>query len=1044
MEPADVFRQGLGSVLPRPPQHFFPRKPPPYPISLSREDTDSDAPHRIAHTLTACCRCRQRKTRCDPTLPRCLPCERSGSICEYFDTTKGKKISRFYVVKLQEKVRQLETELSQYIDEENEYPRTYEEMVRPGGMVQLNESDETPRYLGPSSGISMTRLLMEEAKRYTETKRIADLIPELRERRIDRGNRMQSIVSMAGSISGPAGRKKSYPMISAYPAPGLPSRQIADRLFEVFNQRAQFFTPTLHETVFAQDLNAVFDGDKDPYRNFVVRMVMATSLQKLDTQYAGLADSYYLAAMQYFEEVVRPKDIKTLQCLILIGQYSLLTPTRTAVYYVIGLATRICQQLGLGEEKTIALGISDPQTLDMRRRLSWIVTTNEFGLAHTMGRPSGFAKSDDLMDVRFFETAEDQNITPEGIRPGPVCEKKMVAIHFCKMRLLQAEIRRVLYEKKRPKPNHESDPWFIEAERRIEEWRDAAPEKPEWCRPWFTGRYHIMIVSLYRPSPQVPKPTSNGALKCFDGACYVINLSSQQVKKSAVDVTWVFLLTLYMSLNTLLWTISYPEVRAKHPREELEELVNVAVEIITQCSERWPGSSSAAQLYSVFAKACMQSYDSKEEPPAPNNTSNTPPSLADTSSPESEVSALSASGSSHQSQPQASGLFNTSSPFGYMFNASSEDISNQFVFDPNASPFGNHPTFRSNSIFLNPATDANGRRFSQFAPDFNSGEQQLSEQMEDLTPPATAISHNGVTPPPLSRGYNPRASPQSATTPTINSLPTPPESLAPPFTNPSLSPTPTGTAGRRTASPTPTPTMRNVSPAPMSIHASPNPVPSLKYEHSDYGVQQQQPQHQSQMKQQHQQPGMPPPRTAAFTIPSPMPQSNTQQRALPTTVTDWFNPPAPIISPHSFSIGAGVMSTGGYWGEGSTPSPFLSLGLRGNEGSYTIGGARPPAAGGGHHNPLSAGADGGGFGGGGMFAGNGAGGGGSGFGGEIGQYSFIPGQMGRHGSLSQEQQLELMDVLETEGMSDIDAFLSMDMGLGLGTGTGDDGGVRWT
>jgi hypothetical protein len=203
--------------------------------------------------------------------------------------------------------------------------------------------------------------------------------------------------------------------------------------------------------MFAKDLDAVFDGDKDPYGNFVVRMVMAISLQKLDTQYAGLADSYYLAAMQHFEDVVRSKDLKTLQCLILIGQYSLLTPTRTAVYFVIGLATRICQQLGLGEEKTITagydIGLVDPLTLDMRRRLSWIVTTNEFGLAQSMGRPSGFAKGNDLMDVKFFATVDDGNITEEGIKPGEPCEKKLVSIHFCKMRILQAEIRRILYEK---------------------------------------------------------------------------------------------------------------------------------------------------------------------------------------------------------------------------------------------------------------------------------------------------------------------------------------------------------------------------------------------------------------------------------------------------------------------------------------------------------------------------------------------------------------------------------------------------------------------
>jgi hypothetical protein len=52
----------------------------------------------------------------------------------------------------------------------------------------------------------------------------------------------------------------------------------------------------------------------------------------------------------------------------------------------------------------------------------------------------------------------------------------------------------------------------------------------------------------------------------------------------------------------------------------------------------------------------------------------------------------------------------------------------------------------------------------------------------------------------------------------------------------------------------------------------------------------------------------------------------------------------------------------------------------------------------------------------------------------VGEYydSFMN---GRHGSLSHEQQLELMDVLETEGMSDIDSFLNL--------GMGGQGGVHW-
>lgn len=180
----------------------------------------------------------QRKTRCDPTLPRCLPCERSGSVCEYLDTTKGRKINRNYVILLQNKVRDLEAELGQYVDEDGDYPHSSEDIVRPGGMISLggaDAGDETPRYLGPSSGIAMTRLLMEEAKRYTESNRISDLIPELHARR---QARMQSIQMTVPSLS----RKRSYPMTSEHPAERLVERGIADKLVELFKQRGKIYT----------------------------------------------------------------------------------------------------------------------------------------------------------------------------------------------------------------------------------------------------------------------------------------------------------------------------------------------------------------------------------------------------------------------------------------------------------------------------------------------------------------------------------------------------------------------------------------------------------------------------------------------------------------------------------------------------------------------------------------------------------------------------------------------------------------------------------
>lgn len=376
--------------------------------------------------------------------------------------------------------------------------------------------------------------------------------------------------------------------------------------------------PVLHEPTFAKDVEAVYAGNGDDYQCFILRMVIAISLQKMDTQYAGLADSYYLAALKYLQPVIRPMDLKTLQAFALLAEYSLLTPTRTAIYYVMGLAVRLCQALGINEERTITRGKgggkADCLEIDMRRRLFWCVWVMELGLAHSLGRPSILATSREHIDVGFFDAVPDEYVTPDGILPGaprPTL-KKWIAIHFFKMRLLQLEIRRKLYLKKRPLPKDDQDPWFQQMNAKLEDWRDASPSNDEGSglnKIWFIARYNTMVVMLFRPSPQVSKPSLVAAEKCFSACAYNIYVQREQITLGNVDMTWIFTQAIFMTVNTILWSLSYAGVRKKHPRDTVEKHLNTAMDAINLCSARWPGVVSAMQLYEDLIQAIMKIYD---------------------------------------------------------------------------------------------------------------------------------------------------------------------------------------------------------------------------------------------------------------------------------------------------------------------------------------------------------------------------------------------------------------------------------------------------
>lgn len=124
-----------------------------------------------------------------------------------------------------------------------------------------------------------------------------------------------------------------------------------------------------------------------------------------------------------------------------------------------------------------------------------------------------------------------------------------------------------------------------------------------------------MVVFMYRPSPQVPRPSLQAAIRCFDACQYNIYMTQKQIETKTVDVTWIFVQAIFMCVNTMLWTLSYSEVRRKHSREEVEGHMNVALESISLSSERWPGVASAMELYYNLIGACMKIFDKDGDVP---------------------------------------------------------------------------------------------------------------------------------------------------------------------------------------------------------------------------------------------------------------------------------------------------------------------------------------------------------------------------------------------------------------------------------------------
>ncbi|KAF8454189.1 fungal-specific transcription factor domain-containing protein [Terfezia claveryi] len=576
--------------------------------NLGESSQASLGPPKLYHTLTACTRCRSRKTRCDAGLPKCGPCERSGAHCEFFDTTKQKNIPRSYVLHLQTRVRELEAQIAQQEIMLNDVEQSDSgELVRGVGMVKFDDEKGEPRFVGTSSGITMTRLVIDFAKKHLEK----ESVKEIKEHRNNfrQGQR----------IAGTPGVHIPSPVALPGAALQLPSREVTDRLVEIFLQKAQFILPLLHEPTFLGYVDDIYDkGDTDPVKLFQLKNVLAISMQKLSPNYAQLADSYYLASFEHLEDIMEPMDMTTLQCLALMCSYSLLTPTRTAVYHVVGIVVRLCIQLGYSQEKTIGLSDVplDPITMDLRRRLFWVIASFEYGLSHVLGRPSGFATMDGYVDVKFYEPVEDQYITKDGVLPAPKSPKKLISMHFFRLRRLQAQIRQRLYQNPRPTPKDDTDPWFSEMNAKIEAWRKAAPISDHGSgltNDWFIHRYNNLIMFLYRPSPQIPEPSVEATLICYNSAARNVALQKKMFDNRSVDVTFVFIYQISMTITTMIWCCCSEEIRRVHKKETIKAYLDTSISVLSGLAYKWPGTEAAVDVYQKLAKAALSSYDEDEK-----------------------------------------------------------------------------------------------------------------------------------------------------------------------------------------------------------------------------------------------------------------------------------------------------------------------------------------------------------------------------------------------------------------------------------------------
>lgn len=130
---------------------------------------------------------------------------------------------------MREKIKSLHNDLAR-VESQIDHSPDPELMVRGGGLIKFKENDES-RFLGPSSGIAITRFVMEMAKQNTDTKSIKEVVNDTTAQQIKHVFTAESQKPTS----------KIYPLISSIAQPDLPRRELTDRMVELFMAKGNTF-----------------------------------------------------------------------------------------------------------------------------------------------------------------------------------------------------------------------------------------------------------------------------------------------------------------------------------------------------------------------------------------------------------------------------------------------------------------------------------------------------------------------------------------------------------------------------------------------------------------------------------------------------------------------------------------------------------------------------------------------------------------------------------------------------------------------------------
>ncbi|KAJ8113253.1 hypothetical protein OPT61_g4578 [Boeremia exigua] len=601
--------------------------------------TDSEG-RRNPRLRLACARCQRRKIRCDGQYPTCSNCRKASAECVDGDSARlrsgpnDRTADRVVINRLRRRVAGLESiirerlpdvdltialsELSGTVHDEDSAATEQnfspiqrdpqnssaailadvgstivpDQRAHEIGLVSVGFNADQ-KYIGPSSGYFLARLLLADSRRNGEEDQSG--------RRIV-ATPQTSINDLVSAIQGPL---------------PLPPKDLAMQLCQVYFETIHPQYPILHEPSFRAALTRLYsnsDNDSDDESaavHFQAYMVLAisASIWTWRTQRPIPVESYCLSALQYLDRIMIGSSLPGLQCMILLLIFTMHSPhMRVNVWYLNYQCIAAILDLGLQRQVTTSLGVSLLEQ-EMRTRIFWSVFTIDRTIASMMGRPIGLR--DEACELRLLN---DDDVIDEQNAPRAQGGNMPSSVHLFKIARLNSEIKYVANSIVRDVPSYAYPPiqdvvaWQASMLQQLDTWAEQIPESDnEYIRTTCELRYHSIRMLLLRPSPAIPSPGDEMLQHCQASARHSIRLYHRLYRQDLLLHDWITLHGIILSLVTILYCTRFvPDIAQSLEMEDLMRDVSIGLSILSATGEHWSGAKRAREIVDELFGSTMR------------------------------------------------------------------------------------------------------------------------------------------------------------------------------------------------------------------------------------------------------------------------------------------------------------------------------------------------------------------------------------------------------------------------------------------------------